>query len=567
VVLLIAGGCGLTAQVSTPEIRSDFHVKYVAAGVVYLDAGRGAGLTKGMQLTVKRLEAVDAPGSQEKTQKMVEVAKIRVASVADVSSLCEVVSATTDLHPGDLAYLNEREVEKEVEQRELGPGRKYLQTIAFSEGNPLEDEARAYVPRPPLPEVNRARGLIGFEYGGLSSGGAMSGQNTQLGMLLRTDITRMGGTYWNMNGFWRGRLDSQSGSSQQRSLQDLINRTYHLGLTYDNPNSHWVAGFGRLYLPWASSLDTIDGGYAGRRFGKTATAGFFAGSTPDPTSWNYAPNRHIGGSFLNFTGGDFESWRYSSTIGAGASTVGWSAYRYFGFTENSIFYKRFFSVYEFLQADQPKIPGQNSSTFSGVSRSFVTVHLQPHRRLSFDVNHNFFRDLPTFDLGLITTGLLDRFLFQGWSAGASVEPVNGYTVSSSLGRNSATGDPRSSWNQMYGLTVAQIWRTGIRGDVRYSKFGSSFASGHYTSLMLSRQFGEKFRCEALVGKQTLSSPFTRNSSYRTLSTNLYWFPKGSLYLDGGFNRQLGNIQNYSQWYLGIGYRFDSYRGHSRQVVR
>ena len=106
--------------------------------------------------------------------------------------------------------------------------------------------------------------------------------------MIRTDITRINGTYWNLNGFWRGRLNNQSHAGQE-TIQDLINRTYTIGLTYDNPNSKWVAGFGRLYLPWATSLDTIDGGYFGRRLTQGVTAGIFAGSSPDPTSWNYDP--------------------------------------------------------------------------------------------------------------------------------------------------------------------------------------------------------------------------------------------------------------------------------------
>jgi hypothetical protein len=112
---------------------------------------------------------------------------------------------------------------------------------------------------------------------------------------------------------------------------------------------------------------------------------------------------------------------------------------------------------------------------------------------------------------------------------------------------------------MYGVTVARIWRTGIRGDVNYSKFDSSFGRGDYTTFSLSRQFGDGFRCEILAGRQSLISTYTQNSSYHTLGTNFDWFPKGSFYLNGGFTRQHGTIQNYSQWYVGLGYRFDSYK--------
>ncbi len=141
-----------------------------------------------------------------------------------------------------------------------------------------------------------------------------------IGMVLRADITRINGTYWNISGYWRGRLSSQSSTGQQ-TLQDLINRTYHLSMTYDNPNSAWVAGFGRLYLPWAPSLDTIDGGYFGAQTGprqhswnlrRIDARSHFLELQPGP-----AHRRHI----HQFQGGNYEAFHYTSTSGLGVSTL------------------------------------------------------------------------------------------------------------------------------------------------------------------------------------------------------------------------------------------------------
>jgi hypothetical protein len=339
-------------------------------------------------------------------------------------------------------------------------------------------------------------------------------------------------------------------------------------LTYSNPHSPWVAGFGRLYLPWASGLNTLDGGYFGRRLGPNATAGIFAGSTPDPTSWNYDPNRRIGGTFINFEGGSFESFRYTSTFGLGVSTRGWQADRQFVFAENGLFYKNLISIYHYLQADRPRIPNStavNMPNLTGVSRSFLTFRVQPVRRFSIDFNHNYFRDLPTFDPALISTGLVDQLLFQGFSVGGRVELPKTISIYNSLGRSSATGDARSSLNQMYGVTMGRIWKTGIRGDVRYSEFNSSFGRGNYSALSLSRSFRDTLRWEFVTGKQNLVSSFTRNSSYRSLGGNITWFPKTPVYFEAGFTRQQGTIQDYNQWYIGLGYRFDSFT--QRRAVR
>ena len=136
-------------------------------------------------------------------------------------------------------------------------------------------------------------------------------------------MTRIGGSYWNFNGYTRIQLSSTSSSASQTTLNDLLNRTYHVSLTYDNPQSKWILGFGRMYLPWAPSLSTIDGGYLARRLSKRFTVGMFAGTTPDPTSWNYSPNRQEAGTFVNFEGGSWDGFTYGSTTGFGISRLSW----------------------------------------------------------------------------------------------------------------------------------------------------------------------------------------------------------------------------------------------------
>ena len=110
---------------------------------------------------------------------------------------------------------------------------------------------------------------------------------------------------------------------------------------------------------------------------------------------------------------------------------------------------------------------------------------------------------------------------------------------------------------MYGVTVGQIWRTGIRADVRYSHFDSSFGRGNYGLVALSRNFREKLRWEVTAGRQSFASPFTQDTSYRNFGSTLDWFPGNNVFVDFGFNRQDGNVLDYTQYYMGIGYRFDT----------
>ncbi len=543
-------------------MRTAFHVKYVQQGTAYLDGGRSAGLAEGMTLTVKGAEIV----KDEDKDKTAEtgssgntggaVAELVVVGVAETSAVTEIRAPKRDVVPGDLAYLSSEDTRALVDQHTLGATRKYPAVISFTESDLLDEEARAYVPRAPLPSVNRARGRIGVDYMGTINRDASQARSSSVGVVFRGDFTRIGGTYWNLSGYWRGRINSFS-SSQQQTLQDLLNRTYHLDLTYQNPGSRWVAGVGRMYLPWASSLDTIDGGYFGRRIGKGVTAGIFAGSTPDPTSWNYNPDQRLGGTFVNFAGGSFDNTHYSSTSGVGISLLKWTSQRPFVFFENTVTYKRVFSIYHSLQADSPRGNPAAPSPGAGISQSFLTARLSPIPRVELTLNHTYFRNIPTFDPALIGTGLLDKYLFQGMSAGVRVEVVKPISLYTEMGQSSRTGDAKHSLNQMYGITFGKLPWMGLRADARYSRFNSSFGAGTYRAVSFSRSFGDGFRLDVLGGDQSVVSALAGNQSARFLTTSVDTSLGALFFLQGGLTIYRGQLQNYDQWFFTLGYRFDS----------
>lgn len=521
--------------------KTAFHVKYVAEDAVYIDAGKNAGLSEGMQLTIRKGQEV--------------IADLTVASVSNTSAVCEIKNKTADIQRGDVALLSELELQKMAAMEGMAGSRKYPQVVTFSEGDPLDEEVREAVPKPPLPEINRARGRLGVDYTFINATGTGATRTAQIGGVVRVDMSRIGGSYWNLNGYWRGRLNQFTSSSQPQTVFDLVNRTYTIGFTYVNPASHWTAGVGRLYLPWAASLDTVDGGYLGFKIGSHTTIGAFAGTTPDPTSFDYNPDRRLAGSFVALEAGSFDKVRFTSTEGIAVSAIEWREDRQFVFSENGLFYKRFLSLYHSAQADIQRLP--TGGTTEGLSRSFATLRVQPFSRFSIDVNHNYFRDVPTFDPSLVGTGLLDKFLFQGVSLGSRLELPGRISIYDNFGQSSKSGDPHSSFNQLYGVTVARLWKTGLRGDVRYSMFNSTFGGGNYRAASLSRSFAEALRIEVTAGQQNFVSSLGAPTNYRLLGTTVDLNLGAHYFFESGMNIQRSSQQNFEQWLMTMGYRFDS----------
>jgi len=483
--------------------------------------------------------------------------ELEVVSVADSSAVCEIKSAGAAPRPGDYAKLSSEDAQKSQMLRQMGNGNHYAQTITFTGGDPVDEEAREYVPRPPLPEVNRLRGRIGFEYSGIIDQGGSGAMSSQVGLVLRGDMTRIGGSYWNFNGYTRIQISSISSGASQTTLNDLLNRTYHAGVTYNNPQSNWILGFGRMYLPWAPSLSTIDGGYVARRLNKRVTIGMFAGTTPDPTSWNYSPDREEAGTFVNLDGGTWDGFKYSSTTGFGLSRLSWHPESEFVFFENSFSWKRYFSVYHSLQADQTHPTTlQPTAGGTGVARSFLTIRFEPAKVISFDLNDNYFRSFPTFDPRLVGTGLLDKLLFQGVSGGVHVNLPYRSSFYVTAGKSNGTGDPQGSWNQMYGFTMSDIRHTGIRADAHYSHFDSSFGKGDYQSVSLSRDMTETLRLYVQAGQQNFVSQYTSQTRARFANGSLDWSFAAHFFLSGGVTVYRGQTQNYDQVFFTLGYRFN-----------
>jgi hypothetical protein len=181
--------------------------------------------------------------------------------------------------------------------------------------------------------------------------------------------------------------------------------------------------------------------------------------------------------------------------------------------------------------------------------------VQPHERLSFDLSHSYFRGVPTFDPVLIGTGLLDRYLFQGLSGGVRAEVIKQITLYSSIGRSSRSGDAKASWNQLYGITFADLLHTAWRVDARYSQFNSLFGKGGYQALSVSRQMRNDMRVELVGGLQTLRSTMAPSTNSHFVTSSADWSPGRHFFLQTFLTWQRGGLTNYDQFSTVLGVRF------------
>ncbi|HEX4997607.1 MAG TPA: hypothetical protein VFY29_05250 [Terriglobia bacterium] len=537
--LLIFCAAGWSYAQSRP-----FPIKYISSDVVYLEGGTAAGLKEGMHLEVKR------PGPGESAPLAPSLAELVVISVASTSAACEIVRTDVTLQAGDQAFVAPEDLK--TQSAASLETETYSQIVEFNDGDPLDQELRERVPKPPLPEVNRFGGRIGFDQDVILNRSASGQNSSQQGISLRFDLTRIGSSYWSIGGYWRIRVSSRKRADDQQSISDLLQRVYQFGLRYDNPQSRYVIGVGRVIVPWASSLSAVDGGYLGARVRRSLTVGGFAGSSPDPTAWNYDPGRQLGGAFASLDAGRFEQARYTTTAGIAVSRLNWKPERQFLFVENGILIKRKFSFHHNVEVDYQSLNAFASADRIALTRSFATARIQPLTRLTFDISHNYFRVFPTPDERLIATGQLDNLLFQGLNAGVTVDLGHGWTVYANGNRSSRTEDRAPSWNRMGGITW-NIPKAGLRAEARYSRFSGTVGAGRYRSFSL-RKDARRWRLELEGGDQQFES--------LALTSSRAWYSiAGADTFVGRFvfgfrgTRYRGTTQNYDQLRANLDFRF------------
>jgi hypothetical protein len=563
--ILACALAGFTSQVLRAQAPQQvaFHVLHVEETSVYIDVGSNLGLKEGTKLSIFRAASVAGSAGVEPSSEVKPIAELKVLIVANSSAVCEILNSPRDVRIGDVGFITPEVKSQRPEDEAFIDASDHPISMAFTDGDPRDDEVRpdnAASPATPGPGHTGVR--IGLDYDGTQVQGGF--RASEYGAQISADMTKIGGSNWNFTGYWRSRFrETFSGynGAQLESLQDRIDRTYHIGFYYDSPNSPIIAGFGRLSVPGAPSLPTIDGGYVGVKITPHFTLGVFGGSTPDPEDWDYNASQRIAGTFTNIEYGDFSRLHFSGTEGIAFTTEEWRIARQFAFFENTVSWNQFLWFYNSTQVDAARmspVPGAGSNG-TGISFTSSSIRVQPLKRLNLGLNHSYFDSLPTFDPNLLGTTLLDKYIFQGLSLDARYQLPYLISVFTQVGRSKSIADSKQMWNQMYGISFGQIFKTGFHADLRYSKFDSTFGQGNYRALSVSRSVKDSFQFEFLAGSQSLVSASTTNTSSRFVTGSAMWSLGPRYFFETGFTWSRGITMNYEQWNTTFGYRFGSFR--------
>ena len=560
--------CGFVGFASQPLRAQDqpgtvFHVRHVEETALYIDVGRTSGLREGNELSLFHVDSLRGSSGGGPSSTAKPIAELKVLIVADSSAVCEILGSSEEVGVGDVGFIAATGKSQHPQSDGLVQAEDHPISRGLLESDPRNDKTESVgVTVRTSQEQQHTAMRIGFDYDQTNVAGGFRAR--EFGFQVTSDITHIAGTNWNFTGHTRSRIrETHLGldGRQIESLSDRISRTYHIGFYYESPKSPFIAGFGRLSVPGAPSLPTIDGGYFGRKINHHITVGIFGGSTPDPTAWDYNPNQRIGGLFTNIEFGDFSRLHFSGAEGIAMTAIHWRSARQFAFFENTISWKRYLWFYNSTEVDAARtspLPGGGSNS-TDISFTSSSLRLQPLERLGIGLNHSYVNSLPTFDPNLLGTTLLDKYVFQGLSVDARYELPYRISVFTQVGRAKSIADTKKMWNSMYGVSLDDILNSGFRADLRYANFTSSFGQGNYRALSVARSLNSGLQVEFVGGIQSLTSDSTANTSSHFVTGSVTWNLGPRYFFETGYTWSRGISTNYNQWNTMFGYRFGTFR--------
>jgi len=482
-----------------------FKITYLSNELVYLNGGKNLRLELGDRLKVVR------DGQT--------IAELEVTHLSQNSSACTIVSQQSPPQKGDAVHwIDPPEPPRESTVEPSQAARPVAKPKSTAE--PVETREKR--------SRRLVRGTIAFQWFQFQDQSEFSSDYDQpaLKISLRGNEL-LGGHYgFTIRTRTRQRANTRSGENEYQ------NRIYQAAFHYRNPNARINYSLGRIISDTFSGAGYIDGGLFESKIGAGWKAGVFGGYQPEWQDSDFRTSTTKYGTYLNYLHGDFQTGRWSSTLGWSSAYHDSEIDREFVFVQNR--YTKG-SKFQFYQSAELELNRGWREEKTGKSTELSSLYVfgryqfTPGFRLgaTFDDRQNYYtyelrnRDEQFFD-DLARRGL--RLDFQG-------QISKRLRISGYWGQREREGDTEDS--QFYNLYT--YWRPKLLAGLTFGLRGTAFENpttdGESGQLRVGRFFGQgrhmvylsyaDYQYTSKLNGSERNSQWLRLESYFTLGKKWY----------------------------------------------
>ncbi len=479
-------------------------VKYISQQSYYINIGTKQGLKAGDILNVRRNNRL--------------IGRLIVENVAKHSSACRLLNQTSIIKKGDRAEVFVQVVTNEAKEEK--PERlenKKPDSMAKPSG-----KNGNYSKKKKRPSSNRVKGRVSIQSVWLDDKSSFNSDYQQFGLRSKLSVDKFLGLPFQLRFRWRSRAHHREKVlSSAVSNNEFTHSLYELGLVYQNGNSPFELGLGRILSREIRGLGYIDGGLFSYRMNGHWRVGVAGGTQPGLRNSAFQTNEQKFGLFVNFEKGDYQTQRLSSAIAFSGSYHGGKTSREFVYLQNNFGIGSTFSVYQTVEIDFNRgwkyDYAKKNVQFSNL---YFSTRYTPADFISLNISYDARKAVRVFETRSIPDSLFDETTRQGFRSGVTLRLPHRIRLSGSFGIRLRQGGLRNTTSASGGLTVRQIFNTWATFNARLSYFSTMFTKGYRPNM-------------------TMRFPITRG-----LAINVG---------GGSYIYQTGNQTNYNNWLEANGY--------------
>ncbi|MEW5798935.1 MAG: hypothetical protein AB1728_07990 [Bacteroidota bacterium] len=439
-------------------------MSYVAASVIYFDAGRESGIAVGDTVNVARNGSI--------------IGNVVITAVSKRSSAAQIIAQKIPIQVGDVGS-----VEKEIHGATPALPIDSVRTTASVGVQTVEPKKGFSEP----PNENIISGRVGVQYSGVLTNDSRFNLS-QPSVVFRMDVRRLFGTAMAITMYTRNYYDLSQNYSRYGSATRLKNRLYEFVLHSDDPSSSFGYGMGRMTSRYVGGLGTFDGGQLFYRTG-TVTSGVIVGAKVDNLSYDLNSSDNKGALFVNYQYNSDFITHYDGTFAYGQQLIKGKLDREFVYLQNFMSLGSDLSIYESTELELNDITNGVRKRSLTLSNTYLSINYYPYSWLSGYIGYDGSRSVYLFEsMKSISDTLFDKNLLQGYRAGATVRLPYFISISGNLSYRTKKGDARDARTFSGTVRSADLLGTEVGASVRYADIVGVYSNGTNVTVDIDRTF-------------------------------------------------------------------------------
>jgi hypothetical protein len=458
--LILIVATSIFSQGETPVMK----VKYLSAEYVYIDGGTAQGLAVGDKLIVRNDSRI--------------IADLEIAFISENSASCKVLKQEGKIEPGNIVVAYEKKGPETPSETEKEP-----------EAQPKPTPKKIYKPRT-RKSGTRISGSISAQIYHYDDKSEMNMDFTQPTMRLNLRAQNLWGKDFHFRVRTRARYNQRSHSYNNNVPKDeWRNRIYEFSFSYENENAPVNFKTGRIISNHISGVGYIDGLLIQQNISYSFRWGIFGGTQPEWQYSDFQTSLQKYGGYINYRRGDYQGFRFESTIAAAGIYHSNTISREFVYLQNTLGNSGQWQIYQSSEID---INRQWRKDKAGQKVTLSNLFLSANYKistavkvgLSYDNRKNYW----TYETRTLTDSLFDDLLRRGVRGNVYLRLPYNYTIFANSGFRKRESDPDPTYSYGGGINKTNFIIRRLFVHLNANGFSNPFSNGYNLTARIGQYF-------------------------------------------------------------------------------